>query len=50
MESNQEQMANQEAMPGAVEAVAAETAAPEVKSNKKWYFIHTYSGFERKVK
>ena len=50
MESNQEQMANQEAMPGAVEAVAAETAAPEVNSNKKWYFIHTYSGFERKVK
>lgn len=23
--------------------------APAVESNKKWYFIHTYSGFEQKV-
>ena len=50
MESNQEQMVNQEAVPGAADAAASETAAPEMKSNKKWYFIHTYSGFERKVK
>ena len=33
----------------AEEAVAAETAAP-VNENFKWYIIHAYSGFERKVK
>ena len=33
------------------EAVEAEQAPPPppVESNKKWYFIHTYSGFEQKV-
>src|ERR1700710_2231278 len=35
---------------GEVEATAAAVApAPVVESNKKWYFIHTYSGFEQKV-
>lgn len=48
MDSNQEQVVNQEALAEApLEAVPA---APAEKSNKKWYFIHTYSGFERKVK
>jgi transcriptional antiterminator NusG len=28
---------------------AAEPPAPVVESTKKWYFIHTYSGFEQKV-
>lgn len=32
----------------AAEAVAAEAPLPE-PSNKNWYFIHTYSGFEQKV-
>lgn len=51
MESNQEQAVNQEPeIVEAVEAAAEAPAAPAVKSNKKWYFIHTYSGFERKVK
>ena len=37
------------------EAIAAEVPEvleaplPLVESNKKWYFIHTYSGFEQKV-
>ena len=31
------------------EAIAAETATP-TNPNMKWYIIHTYSGFERKVK
>jgi transcriptional antiterminator NusG len=31
------------------EAIAAETAAT-TNPNMKWYIIHTYSGFERKVK
>ena len=32
------------------EAAAAEPAAPAVNENFKWYIIHAYSGFERKVK
>ena len=32
------------------EAVADEPAAPAVNENFKWYIIHAYSGFERKVK
>ncbi len=49
MESNQEQLPNQEPIPSANSDVAsAEPVA--VISNKKWYIIHTYSGFERKVK
>ena len=34
-----------------VPAVATEEPLPAeiVESNKKWYFIHTYSGFEQKV-
>ena len=38
--------------PVAAEAASettAEAVAPVVESNKKWYFIHTYSGFEQKV-
>ena len=31
-------------------AAAAEPAAPAVNENFKWYIIHAYSGFERKVK
>jgi len=30
-------------------AVEPEAQLPPVESNKKWYFIHTYSGFEQKV-
>ncbi|WP_263371517.1 transcription termination/antitermination protein NusG [Granulicella cerasi] len=36
------------ALPG--EEAAAEEAAPEHNENFKWYIIHAYSGFERKVK
>jgi len=48
MESNQEQLSDQQT----VEAEVPESTplAPAASSNKKWYFIHTYSGFERKVK
>lgn len=36
---------------GAVEGEApAETLAPPVNENFKWYIIHAYSGFERKVR
>jgi transcriptional antiterminator NusG len=37
--------------PAALEAAPEPEAAPAppVESNKKWYFIHTYSGFEQKV-
>jgi transcriptional antiterminator NusG len=37
---------------GAVEgeAVAPETLTPPVNESYKWYIIHAYSGFERKVK
>jgi len=31
-------------------AAAIEPAAPAVNENFKWYIIHAYSGFERKVK
>jgi transcriptional antiterminator NusG len=31
-------------------ATAAEAAVPEPTNNFKWYIIHAYSGFERKVK
>jgi transcriptional antiterminator NusG len=31
-------------------AVEGEAAAPAVNENFKWYIIHAYSGFERKVK
>src|ERR1700677_4863021 len=34
----------------AAETVAAEPAAPAHNENFKWYIIHAYSGFERKVK
>jgi transcriptional antiterminator NusG len=40
------------APPPDVEAAAAPEIEPPpaaVESNKKWYFIHTYSGFEQKV-
>ena len=30
-------------------AVVEAPPPPPVESNKKWYFIHTYSGFEQKV-
>ena len=33
-----------------VAEAAAETAAPLTSPNMKWYIIHSYSGFERKVK
>jgi transcriptional antiterminator NusG len=33
-----------------VEGAAAETLTPPVNANFKWYIIHAYSGFERKVK
>ena len=32
------------------EAAAAEVLTPPVNENYKWYIIHAYSGFERKVK
>jgi len=35
---------------GAVAETAAEPAAAPVNENFKWYIIHAYSGFERKVK
>lgn len=48
-----------EAVAAAIEPVEPETLSgepepepepiPVVESNKKWYFIHTYSGFEQKV-
>src|SRR5262245_18203391 len=55
MESNQEQLSNQEPVPAGEPEVSAEAApeagpAPLTSPSKKWYFIHTYSGFERKVK
>ena len=31
-------------------ALSADDAAPAVNENFKWYIIHAYSGFERKVK
>jgi len=34
---------------GTTAAAAAVAPEPPVESNKKWYFIHTYSGFEQKV-
>ena len=33
----------------AVAEAEPEPPPPVVESNKKWYFIHTYSGFEQKV-
>src|SRR5271157_6031205 len=33
-----------------VAEATAETAAPLTSPNMKWYIIHSYSGFERKVK
>lgn len=35
---------------GTVAAAAAESLAPPANENFKWYIIHAYSGFERKVK
>ena len=35
---------------GNSEAAAAEANAPPANPNMKWYIIHSYSGFERKVK
>ena len=35
---------------GADSTAAAEEAAPSHNENFKWYIIHAYSGFERKVK
>ncbi|MHB1023892.1 MAG: transcription termination/antitermination protein NusG [Acidobacteriaceae bacterium] len=47
--------AEQDATQGAVEQAPAadatgETLAPPANSNFKWYIIHAYSGFERKVR
>ena len=39
-----------EAQGEAAEAGAEESAAPAHNENFKWYIIHAYSGFERKVK
>ena len=39
-----------EAAPEATPETAAEAAAPLTNPNMKWYIIHSYSGFERKVK
>jgi transcriptional antiterminator NusG len=41
--------ANEAAGEDALAAAAAEQATPQ-NPNMKWYIIHTYSGFERKVK
>ena len=49
----QEEEKNASATPsGATEGAAAETAASEAprNPNMKWYIIHSYSGFERKVR
>src|SRR5215468_10244766 len=49
----QEEEKNASAAPsGATEGAAAETAASEAprNPNMKWYIIHSYSGFERKVR
>jgi len=35
---------------GEAPAAESEAAAPPVNENFKWYIIHAYSGFERKVK
>jgi transcriptional antiterminator NusG len=35
--------------PAEAEAAPAEPEAPSVPSTKKWFIIHTYSGFEQKV-
>ena len=55
-ESNVEQVADQQSTvpPGATAGPAteasAEAAGAAANPNMKWYIIHTYSGFERKVK
>jgi transcription termination/antitermination protein NusG len=49
----QEEEKNASATPsGATEGTAAETASSEAprNPNMKWYIIHSYSGFERKVR
>src|SRR5271165_3449897 len=51
-ETNAEQTdSEQNAVAGEAPAeTAAEAAVPPSNPNMKWYIIHTYSGFERKVR
>ncbi len=38
------------AQPEATDGSAAQASTPPANPNMKWYIVHTYSGFERKVK
>ncbi len=51
-ETNNETSSTEAAAPAASDAagVAAAVAEPPRNPNMKWYIIHSYSGFERKVK
>jgi transcription termination/antitermination protein NusG len=53
-ETNNETSSTEAAAPAAAEAAGAEAAVavaePPRNPNMKWYIIHSYSGFERKVK
>ena len=51
-ENNGAQAATENASEQAGETAAAPEAGPATPQNPnmKWYIIHTYSGFERKVK
>ncbi len=43
-------VAEAEPEPASVEAVVEEAPAPEQAPDRRWYVIHTYSGYENKVK
>jgi len=53
-EANNETSSTEPVAPAATDAVGTETAVavaePPRNPNMKWYIIHSYSGFERKVK
>ena len=52
MQEDQDKLEPEQPVDGSVPPEAAEgaAAAPPENPNMKWYIIHTYSGFERKVK
>jgi len=49
-EPNNEPSNPEAAAPAAPDSAAAAVAEPPRNPNMKWYIIHSYSGFERKVK
>src|SRR5437016_9258413 len=49
-EEIKDEQVNAEAAVETAEATPAENAAAPSNPNFKWYIIHTYSGFERKVR